>query len=71
MFCLTGMVLNSPVLTMTTSDGKGEIGISGGLLQQRPTKVKATVATIPVGTESQSRALPSPSKLTFYKTGIK
>lgn len=37
---------------MTTSDGLGEIGFSGGVLEQRPTKVKATVANIPVLTES-------------------
>ena len=52
------MSLKSPnVLTMTTSDGKGEIGISGGVLQQKPTKVKATVANIPVGTESVPRMI--------------
>ena len=46
------MAKPSKVITMTTSDGLGEIGFSGGVLEQRPTKVKATVATIPVVTES-------------------
>ena len=38
------------------SDGKGEIGyISSPNVSTKPTKVKATTASIPVGTESMQR----------------
>lgn len=41
-----------PLLSLTTVDGRGEI--SGSLLQQqvKPTKVRATLATIPTAEEA-------------------
>lgn len=57
--CLSG----AHVITMTTSDGRGEIGISGQLLQtQKPTRVKAALATIPVGAEYESKSNATSSK---------
>ena len=48
------MNLKSPNrITVTASNAKGEIGfVSNTNVQQKLTKVKATVANIPVGTES-------------------
>ena len=38
-------------MTVTTSGGRGEIRISGSMLQQqKPTKLRAAVATIPMAT---------------------
>ena len=51
------MNLKSPNrITVTASNAKGEIGfVSNTNVQQKLTKVKATVANIPVGTESMQK----------------
>ena len=51
------MNLKSPnVITVHASNGKGEIGfVSNSNIQQKLTKVKATLATIPVGTDSMQK----------------
>ena len=57
MSCLGVMNLKSPNrITVTASNAKGEIGfVSNTNVQQKLTKVKATVANIPVGTESMQK----------------
>ena len=61
-FFSTGVVSGqSNIITMPTRDKKSEIGFfSGATLQQqqKPLKVKATTASIPVATESLQQKLP-------------
>ena len=56
--------IKSPnIVAMTTADGRSEIGfVSGNTLQQKPLKVKATVANIPVATESLQRTSTPPGE---------
>lgn len=48
------------------SDGRGLLTFSGTVPPQNPTKVKATVATIPVGTESVTKHTEVIRKLNLF-----
>ena len=61
MSLVAGMMnLRSPNFITMTTDAKGDIGyISNPNAPPKPVKVKATLATIPVGTESLQKVSPT------------